>query len=69
MAARKIDARYSTLIGTPDQLKKFINALAGDGAALIDMRGSNIVPLEKPMSTEEVRFALRVVPSKGPPPP
>jgi len=45
--ARVIDAKYSTLIGTPSDLRKLLDVLAA-GASVVDLKHSRIVVLDQP---------------------
>lgn len=66
MAARQqaavvIDAPYSTLVGTPEQIVKFLGAMRVS-AAVISMAYSNIVLLDAPLTDQRVRMALATTP-------
>jgi hypothetical protein len=62
--ARAVDARNSTLIGTPEQLKTLIELIAGPGAAAVKLNFSNFVVLDKPLTHKQLEAALRIVPGK-----
>lgn len=65
MAARVIDAKYSTFIGTPAQIGAALGVLrGGKGAAVVDVKFSNFVVTEKPIDAELIAKALATTPGR-----
>jgi hypothetical protein len=62
--ARVVDAQHSTLIGTPEQLRNLLALLAGKGAAVVNLKFSNFVVLDKPLSQKQLEAALRITPKR-----
>lgn len=62
--ARVVDAKYSTLIGTPEMIRRLIAALAGGGTATVDLKFSNFVVLSKEIDAAALREALATTPRK-----
>ena len=62
MMARVIDAKHSTVIGTAKQLRDFLRLLTGGRAAVVDLKGSNFVVLDKPLDERRLRAALETTP-------
>ena len=56
--ARVIDAKHSTLIGTPQQLLRFLQLLGGKRSAVVDMKFSRFVVLDKPLTERQLHEAL-----------
>lgn len=64
MAARVIDAKYSTLIGTAEQIRELVVALTGKGASVMDLRFSNFVVTAEPVGAELIQRALATTPAR-----
>ena len=64
MAARVIDARYSTLIGTAVQIRDLVSAMTGKGASVMDLRFSNFVVTADPVGAELIAKALATTPAR-----
>ena len=62
--ARIVNAPYSTLIGTPQQIAHLLGVLKGAGAAVVDLSYSNFVVLDKPLDRARIEAALRTTPAK-----
>jgi len=62
--ARVVDAKYSTFVGTPKQIRATLDELAGRGSAVIDAKWSNFVPTAKPLTTQQIYEALRISPER-----
>lgn len=60
--ARIINAQYSTLIGTPQELRQFVELMSGERAAVVDLRFSNFVVLGKPITRDQIQQALATTP-------
>jgi hypothetical protein len=60
--ARIVNAKLSTLIGTPKQLRELLDLLAGKGAVIVNLDMSNFVVLDKPLTQQQIEAALRIVP-------
>lgn len=61
--ARIVNAKYSTFIGTVEQIDSLIKLLCGKkGAVIVNIDGSNFVVLEKPLSQKQLEAALRITP-------
>jgi hypothetical protein len=60
--ARVIDAKNSTFVGLPMQIRQTLDLMAGDGAAIVDVRGSNFIILDKPLNERQIRAALELTP-------
>ncbi len=56
-----IDAKYSTVIGTPDELRAFLSIASGAG--IMDLKYSNFIVLREPMTDARLRAALEAVPA------
>ena len=56
--ARVIDAKHSTLIGTPEQLLRFLQLLGGKRSAVADLKYSKFIVLKKPLTKEQLKQAL-----------
>ncbi len=63
MAARVVDAKYSTLIGTPEMIRRLIEMLAGK-TAVVDLKFSKFVVLAKDVDAAALREALATTPRK-----
>ena len=63
--ARIVNAKYSTLIGTAGDIKKLLEMLAGSRSAVVNMEGSNLVVLNKPLEPKQFDQVLRVTPGEG----
>lgn len=63
MMARVIDAKYSTLVGTPQRIRELITLLA-EGAAVVDLKFANLVVLAKEPDSQAIRDALATTPRK-----
>jgi len=64
--ARVINAQHATLIGTPERLRELLTLLRGrTGAAVVDLRFSNIVVLDRPLDGEQFRDAIATTPRSG----
>lgn len=61
--AHVVDARHSTLIGTPEQLRNLLALLIGTGTSVVNLQFSNFVVLDKPIGGKEFEAALRIVPN------
>jgi hypothetical protein len=64
--AKIVDAKYSTLIGTPEMIRRLIAALAGNGAATVDLKFSNFIVLDREIDAAALREALATTPRKQP---
>ncbi len=66
--ARVVDAKYSTFVGTAEEIRRAIELLAGlkgaKGAAVVDLKFSNFVVLREPPGDEVVTRALATTPGK-----
>lgn len=63
--ARVVDAKYSTFVGTAEEIRRAIELLAGlKGAAVVDVKFSNFVVLKEPPSDAMVTRALATTPGK-----
>ncbi len=64
MAARVIDAKYSTLVGTPAEIRELVLLLAGGGkdAAVVDLKFSNFVVTARPVDSNVIAKALETTP-------
>ena len=60
--ATVIDAKYSTLIGTPAELREFLVMMGG--SAIVDLKFSNLIVLREPMSDARLRAALETTPAE-----
>ncbi len=60
--ARVIDAKNSTLIGTPKQLQQLLRLLTGGKTAIVDLKFSNLIVLDKPLTEKQLRAALETTP-------
>lgn len=57
--ARVIDAKHSTLIGTPEQLQRFLRLIGGHrSSSVVDMKFSRFVVLDKPLTERQLHEAL-----------
>lgn len=61
--ARVVDAKYSTLIGTPETIRRLVELLAGR-AAVVDLKFSNFVVLATEPSVAAIREALATTPKR-----
>jgi len=59
--AQVVDAKYSTLIGTPKQLRELLRLLRG--SATVDLKFSNLVVLDK-IDLGKLQAALETTPRK-----
>ena len=62
--ANYVDARQSSLIGTFEQLNNLLKSFAGDKSSIIDLRGSNLVVLDKPLTKKQFQAVLRTTPQR-----
>ena len=62
--AKVVDAKYSTLIGTPAQLRELLKLLSGGGASVVDLKFANLVVLDKPIDGTKLRQALETTPRR-----
>lgn len=60
--AAVIDAKYSTFIGSPEQIRKMLGLMGDDGATIVDVKFSNFVVTEHPVDMDVIRAALATVP-------
>lgn len=63
--ARVINAERSTIVGTAAQIQQLLARLAGRGAAVVNLDGSNFVVLDKPISDQRLAEALRITPVRA----
>lgn len=61
--ATMIDAKYSTLIGTPAQIMELFRMVSGAG--MVDLKFSNVVILAEPVTEDQFRTALTATPADG----
>ncbi len=62
-SARVIDMKYATLIGTPERLREYLATLtAGVSACVVDLKFSNLVVLDDPITREDIAAALETTP-------
>ncbi len=64
MAARVVDAKYSTLVGTAEQIRDAIQMLSGGGkgAVVLDLKFCNFVITPKPIDSTVIAKALETTP-------
>jgi len=62
--ARVIDAKYSTLIGTAQQVEALLRRLSGPRAAVVDLKFSNLVLLDASLDRARLREALAITPTR-----
>ena len=62
--ARVINANYSTIVGTPEQIKKLLGLLRGDAASVVNLDYSNFVVLDKPVTAAQIAHAIETTPRK-----
>lgn len=64
MAAKAtiIDARRSTIVGSAKQIRDLLDLIGGSLASIVDLRESNFVVTEKPVSHAQIVKALQMVP-------
>lgn len=62
--ARVINASYSTIVGTPEQIKKLLGLLRGDGANIVNLDYSNFVVLNKPVTSAQLAHAIETTPQR-----
>lgn len=63
MAATWIDAKYATFIGTAEQIMKLLGQLRG-GASAVDVKCSNFVVLDEPVTREQLAQAMQTTPAR-----
>jgi hypothetical protein len=64
MAATVVDAKYSTIVGTPFQLRAFVTLLGTAEASVVDMKFSNFIVLRDELEESQVRTALAITPQE-----
>jgi hypothetical protein len=57
-----VDAKYSTLVGTPEQLRTVLRLLSGDPPGVVDLKFSNLVVLDAPLTRAALREILETAP-------
>ncbi len=62
--ATVINANYSTIVGTPEQIKKLLGLLRGDRASIVNLDYSNFVVLGKPVTAKQIAHAIDTTPKK-----
>ncbi len=60
--ARVVNAKHSTLIGTPKQLRELLRLLGGSGSAVVDLQFSNIFVLDSAVTGQQLGQALKISP-------
>jgi len=63
--ARVVNAERSTIVGTAEQIQHLLARLAGRGAAVVNLDGSNFVVLDKPISDKRLADALAITPTRS----
>lgn len=60
MAARNVNLDYSTLVGTVEDLRKFLDIVDGkdDGVANMSFVGARVIVLREALSTEQLAAAI-----------
>lgn len=58
--ARIVDAKYATLIGTAEQILNLLELMSK--TAVVDLKFSNFVVLDGPLTDQQLRRALATVP-------
>lgn len=64
--ARVVDAKYSTLIGTAEQIRDLLGVLAGGpkSATVVDLKFSNFVVTANPVDAATIARAMEATPRK-----